>query len=350
MLRNARQEWRNYNPTDRSATKAVQQEFDALIKGMQDRLDAEYSNNIGRKQSLIEQVRRLVGEADTRKAIDDVKRLQLAWKSAGLVPHLEDQRLWEEFRQQCDAVYRRSQEEYSKFAAELEANKAKALALAVQVEACADLTGPELIAAAAQIRQCRTEFDTIGELPRAESADLQRRFGRAVERYEHEVSSHRSREEQQSWNNLFAASNEVRLLQLAATTKTEPELEPLRQSVRSTIEGVQQWPKGGLQAIERKLATPASSDLAANEGALRHVCIRAEILTDTPTPSPDQPLRRDYQLQSLVKGIGQATSSVPEEMQALVFEWIGVGPVPTDAYYELLERFNSCWLKVGKNR
>jgi hypothetical protein len=196
----------------------------------------------------------------------------------------------------------------------------------------------------------RAAFEKIGELPRAESADLQRRFGRAIERYEQEIASQRGREQQQSWNDLFAASNEVRLLQLAATTKTDAELEPMRQSVRSTIAGVQQWPKGGLQAIERKLAAAASHDLAANEAALRNVCIRAEILTDTPTPAADQSLRRDHQLQSLVKGLGHATDTVPEQMQALVFEWIGVGPVPTDLYYELLERFNSCWLKTGKSK
>jgi len=350
VLRHARQEWRNYNPTERTATKPVQTQFDALVKGMQDRLDAQYTNNIARKQSLIEQVRRLLGEADTRKAIDDVKRLQLAWKSAGLVPHLEDQRLWEEFRKQCDAVYHRSQEEYSKFAAELDTNKTKALELTAQVESCAALTGSELIAAAARVRQLRADFDTIGELPRSESADLQRNFTRAVERYDNEVVLERGREEQQSWNNLFAASNEVRLLQLATTTQTQAELESQRQSVRSTIDGVQQWPKGGLQAIERKLVAPVSADLAANEASLRNICIRAEILTDTATPAADQSLRRNHQLQSLVKGLGQTTGTARERMHELLFEWIAVGPVPTDVYYDLLERFNSCWLKTGRPR
>jgi len=350
VLRNARQEWRIHNPTERAATKPVQQQFDALIKGMQDRLDAEYANNISRKQSLIAQVRRLVGEPDTRKAIDDVKRLQQSWKTAGLVPHQEDQKLWEEFRQQCDAVYRRSQEEYAKFAGELEANKAQALALIAQADTCARLDGAELIGAAAKVRQLRADFDAIGELPRAEAAELQRNFNRAVERYDDEVASMRSREEQQSWNNLFAASNEVRLLQLAQGTKLEAELDLMRQAARSTIDGVQQWPKGGLQAIERKLATPAPTDLAANEAALRTICIRAEILTDTSTPTADQRLRREYQLQSLVKGMGQATQSVQEQMQALVFEWIATGPVSTDVYYELLERFNLCWLSTGRKK
>jgi hypothetical protein len=347
VLRSARQEWRSYTPVDRAEGKASQTQFDTLVKNMQDRLDAQYRTNSSQKQSLIEQVRRLLNESDTRKAIDDVKRLQAAWKSAGVVPHQEDQRLWEEFRQQCDAVYRRSQEEYAKFVTELESNKTRAVALSGQIEQLAQLEGSDLDAAAAQVRQAQNDFDALGELPRSESASLQSRFHRALEQYERAVVQQRSRNEQQSWSHLFAASNEIRLLQLA-TLDGQADLEAMRRSVRATIDGVSQWPKGGLQAIERKLSQPVPSDVAANEAALRTLCIRAEILTDTPTPASDQQARRDYQLQTLVKGIGQPQGSGKSAFEALVFEWIGTGPTGTKVYYELLERFNACLLKAQR--
>lgn len=348
VLRHARQEWRNANPVDRTANKSLQALFDEVLKNLQDRLDAQYRTNSEHKQSLIQQVQRLSNEPDTRKAIEDVKRLQTAWKMTGLVSHQEDQRLWEEFRQYCDAVYRRSQEAYAKFAAELEANRARAVDLCTQAEACAGLTSDPLYGAAAQVGQLRDDFDALGELPRGESGDLKARFERAIRGYEHAVREQRLQEERQSWSHLFAASNEVRLFQLAGLEKSEAELEALRQSVRSTIDGVLQWPKGGLQAIERKLAQPASADVAVNEAALRKLCIRAEILTDTPTPTADQPLRREHQLQSLVQGMGQSADSRRDSFEALVFEWIAVGPTSTNVYYELLERFNDCLVKVQR--
>ena len=172
------------------------------------------------------------------------------------------------------------------------------------------------------------------------------RFDRAIRSYDRAVSEQELQEEQQSWSHLFAASNEVRLLQLAALEKSETELEAQRQSVRATIDGVLHWPKGGLQAIERKLAQTVLSDVAANEAALRKLCIRAEILTDTPTPSADQPLRREHQLHSLVQNMGQSADSRRDSFEALVFEWIAVGPTGTNVYYELLERFNECLVKV----
>lgn len=345
ILRSARQEWRNYSPVERAAGKSAQTQFDALLKNMQDRLDAQYTTNKAYKQSLIDQVSRLTGETDTRKAIDDVKRLQTAWKTAGAVPHQEDQRLWEEFRQLCDAVYRRSQEEYAKRDAEFEQSRSSVIALSTQVEECAELTGAELDAAVSRVQQARTQFDAIGELPRKDSAELQARFHRAVERFERARAQQRVRNEQQSWSNLFAASNEVRLLQLATICNDGTDLTALRESARATIDGVQQWPKGGLQAIERKLSEPAPADVSANEAALRLLCIRAEILTDTPTPVGDQPLRREYQLQRLVKSVGQPTQE-QAGFDSLVFEWVGTGPVDTHVYYELLERFNECLLKA----
>jgi len=41
---------------------------------------------------------------------------------------------------------------------------------------------------------------------------------------------------------------------------------------------------GGLEAIKHELAREGSSDVAANEAALKMLCIRGEILTDRPTP------------------------------------------------------------------
>ena len=86
----------------------------------------------------------------------------------------------------------------------------------------------------------------------------------------------------------------------------------------------------------------SGSDLAANERALRMLCIRAEILTDRPTPPEDQPLRREYQLQRLVQSLGQGLRADAEPLDAMVLEWVGVGPVEDAVYEPLLLRFRSC--------
>jgi hypothetical protein len=49
-----------------------------------------------------------------------------------------------------------------------------------------------------------------------------------------------------------------------------------------------------------------------------------------------------YQVSRLQQGFGQATSASDSNIQSLTVEWVMVGPVPTDLYQPLLERFQKC--------
>jgi hypothetical protein len=114
------------------------------------------------------------------------------------------------------------------------------------------------------------------------------------------------------------------------------EREALKQAAEAFIASVQHWPKGGLQALNESVAKacPLSDiDCSANEKALRMLCIRCEVHSELPTPSEDEPMRREYQVQRLMQGMGS---------DALALEWIRVGAVSPAVYDNLLTRFVRC--------
>jgi len=342
-LRESRQEWRQYGAVDRAAGKALQQKFDALTAGLQSRLDAEYARNIKAKQGLVEAAQRLVASDDSRKAIDEVKALQQQWRTVGLVPRAEDQRLWEEFRQHCDAVFQKRHHESNEYTAALEANKSQAIALCEQLEALATLSGKQLLEEIAKTANPRVTFEALGEFPRAESRALHNRFERALESCERAVERQEANAVEQSWSDLFDAANHVRAYRLAAAQAADPgEREALKQAAETRIAGVAQWPKGSLETLKMELASEADGDVTANEKALRMLCIRAEIITDTPTPPEDQSMRREYQVQRLIKSMGQGNGGDETALDAMALEWIGVGPTEEATYLSLLERFKRC--------
>jgi hypothetical protein len=76
-----------------------------------------------------------------------------------------------------------------------------------------------------------------------------------------------------------------------------------------------------------------------NEQTLKTLCIRAEIISNQETPAEDKALRMQYQVSRLQQGFGQTTSANDPNIQDLTLEWVAVGPVPTDIYQPLLERF-----------
>ena len=116
----------------------------------------------------------------------------------------------------------------------------------------------------------------------------------------------------------------------------------MKQAAEEYIAGVGQWPKGGLDAVKKALAKDAAGDFDANETVLRTLCIRAEILTDQVTPPEDQTLRREYQVQRLIQGMGQGITADEKQLDTMTIEWIGIGPTEETTYLALLERFKRC--------
>jgi len=345
VLREAPQEWRRHSPVDRAAGHAIQEEFDASIDRLQARLDAWYAHNLAEKKSLIQRAQQLRTKEDSAEAVEAVKRLQLQWKNVGAVERDQEQPLWDEFRGQCDAIFQIRQQAYADHAAALEANKRLAVALCEEAERLAVLSGPELLEGAAKMPQWRTDFEALGEIPRADQRGLRDRFERALARCQAQISQMRARDKELSFTNLLQAARLIQSYGWAVAQDGAPsDLEALKQAAESSIAAVQQWPKGGTQALKEawvKADGAAGLDVAANETALRMLCIRSEILTDRPTPAEDQTLRRTYQVQRLVRSMGQR-SEHPDDLDAFAMEWVRVGPVPAATLETLLARFLRC--------
>jgi hypothetical protein len=318
------------------------------MANLQSRLDVEYARNIKEKKLLIDRAQRLLASEDSRGAIDVVKELQQKWKVVGPVPRDADRTLWEEFRQHCDALFQKREQQFAEHTTRLEANRSKAILACEEVERIAALSGSELLETARKLPELRLAFEVIGEFPKGAGRELHRRFEGAVERCDKAVAQQQARDAERSWTNLFEAANLVRAYRLSIARNAQvAEREALRQAAEDYVAGIAQWPKGGLAVIRGELAREDGNDLAANEAALRQLCIRAEVFADRPTPPEDQPLRREYQVQRLVRGMGQGATADEAQLDTLAIEWAGIGPTEEGTYRQLLERFRQCrehWL------
>lgn len=348
VLSEAPQEWRRYFPVEREAGRAVQGEFDIAMARLQAKLNAWYEGNLADRQSLIKRARHLLTQEDSREAIEAVKRLQLLWKDTGPVPNAQSQSLWNEFREVCDSVYQKRQQAFAEYNLGLEATKLKAVALCEEVEQVAASSGVSLLEAAAKIPDWRAAFDALDEMPRTEARGLQDRFERALDLCKTRMAQQKKRDTEQSFTNLFEAARCVQAYEWAVLRDAEPsERDTLKQAAESFIESVQHWPKGGLKAIKAVLVNIGSSeaDLDAREKALRTLCVRGEIHGETATPAEDDALRREYQVQRLLQGMGRGVNADEGEWNEMALEWIRVGAVVPTLHESLRERFMRCWEK-----
>ncbi len=342
----SRREWREYAPVDQAVIKSLQARFHELVDGLQKRLDAEYARNVQAKRDLIARAADLLQLEDTRQAIEDAKNLQRAWKTIGLVPWNQGNALWEEFRRHCDAVFERSAQASAAHGATLEANQARAGALCDELERIAAMPGEALLASVPQLNELSAEFEAL-ELPRASARALNQRFSRAADQCSEALHRHRAEAARRVWTDLLTAASQVRAYALAMAREQSPDdCQALRASAEAAVASLEHAPKpvhAALEAqLEKVVAGSVGTDLAANEAALRLLCVRAELIADAPTPPEDVELRREYQMQRLVASMGRGERAAPADLDDLVLEWIAVGPVEPAAHDALLARFERC--------
>ncbi len=347
VIRVARTEWRNYTPTERAATQPVLADFETMLAGIQQKLHDEFAKNATLKKELITQAQQLVGLEDSRKATDEVKKLQTKWQTIGASLRKEEQQLWREFRDVCDAVFAKRQQQSAEFKAELDANLAVAKNLIAELEGLTALTAQALTDARKRVDEIRQEFGGLGQFPKAQVNEIKAAFNQAAEAFEQKLKDERIALKQQIWVNLFSANKIVNDYELALVKGKLPDLAD-QAELESQLDTITQWPSGGLKAIQQKLARAnGSADVTENLNTLRELCIRADILTDTATPASEQALRTAFQVNQLQQNFGRKTQDATSEFENLVFEWIAVGAVDAKDYEPLFARFNTCRLKAA---
>ena len=343
-LKVARQEWQLYWPVPRKAGNDLQQTFEGLMEQLFGKITTEYETNKATKQQLIETAQALVASSDVRSAIDSVKKMQAQWKTIGKSWYKEDQQLWQDFRQHCDAIFARRNQEIETANNQRQEVQQQAEALLAKLDAFFALSLAELMAAKANIETLKTDFFAL-ELPRDTAKTLNEKLNTTLAAIAEKIDRERNKAEAQSWLDMFSAADAIRNFELAViattiATTSEAEINTKRDALEKLIADTPRWPSGSLSIIQQRFTKAASitlEDQAKNTQSLRILTVRAEILAGKETPATDKLLRMNYQVQQMQQAFGSRDNS----FSTMVLEWIAIGGVPTDTYTELLSRFNS---------
>ncbi|HRH39182.1 MAG TPA: DUF349 domain-containing protein, partial [Flavobacteriales bacterium] len=108
--------------------------FDAK-KGWYDKLRDQYKGARDKKQSLISQAVALKDSTDWRQTADKLKSLQAQWKEAGSAGPRDENKLWNRFREACDAFFQNRKQTFEKQDAEQAGNVQIKETLIAEIEA-----------------------------------------------------------------------------------------------------------------------------------------------------------------------------------------------------------------------
>ncbi|WP_026355092.1 DUF349 domain-containing protein [Massilia niastensis] len=176
--------WSHLGAVDRKEKKRLDQLFSDALTTLQRPLESQRQVEMGVREQLIEEVQRL--DPHDRHAVDMLRELQHRWQEHARALPLErkaEQALWQRFRAACDTLFAARKEHAHAADAERKAHEVAKEALCARLEAAALEATPAT--AGKLLREAAAEWQSIGPVPRAHEARVDKRYHAAVAAVQH---------------------------------------------------------------------------------------------------------------------------------------------------------------------
>jgi hypothetical protein len=314
ILQVARNDWRHYAPVDRVANKPVQKEFDQLHKSLFDKLRSEQDVFKDNKLGIIEKAKTLLDLEDVKDATEQAKKLQREWKDAGIVARKDEQELWKAFREVCDQLFEKREQQITAFKADLDTNKEKAEGVIKSIVELA--SSNDVLAEQSVFENLKEQYAEIGTLPKAHYQKLTQQYKDACGSIDKARKQARVNAADQHWVSLF---DWVKAVRFGGGTIDDAN----EQLSQLKLPGAAK----GIGASVSAWLKPADE---INSAAMHEKTIDLEILTSTDSPAADSQMRLNLQVQRLAEGIG--ASATQGDLDSLVVEWLALGSVEKSVY------------------
>ncbi|MEX1226420.1 MAG: DUF349 domain-containing protein [Marinobacter sp.] len=275
----AKEEWKAAWPVEFRDNRAIQKQFDTLLAKLESPLNSERDKNEASKQAIVERAEALVTHEPLAEAIELAKALQGDWKAVGITRHRQDRKLWQAFRAACDSVFERRDAQKQEQAAQNREAEDRLESLLSRSAEISETSDPTVLLAMSE------ELQSAKSGPA--SANMIERLRLELQRLKTLQRNIQKAEQLAGWHQLIQ-------------TRVDCTLDP------------DTCPKSWARRAEG-LAGMAAAELV----------IRAEILTEQPSPAEDQALRMEIQVKRLADGMsgsGQSGDS-QDQMESLVAAW-----------------------------
>lgn len=340
--RETRQAWASVGPTDDRHRRRLDRRFRRAIQELDQRLESERARNQTFKQGLLEQARGLGDVADLEAAIEEIKSLQRQWHTTVPARQREENRLWQDFRAACDAVFERRSALQQAHRAELDANLKSRESLCEEAEALVNRQGDARTLATAHRELEHRWRDTESlPVPRQAAAALSRRWRQAGEQLHARIREQEALERRAALELLAQRAShceaiERQILNLGGSG-VDPESE--RQSWAAlpplADASLQEAMTARLNRVLEAMGDPnllgsLRAELGPNQERRHRLCLELEIAAGAGSPPELNQERLRLQVERLAErmaeGEGDRLKGVPE----LLVDWYSCGPAPAD--------------------
>jgi exonuclease SbcC len=341
IISKAQNQWRDYNDIPRHKYKKLQQRFMDIIAILRARISAEQERNHELKRALILHIETLMAnEAPAAELVEATKRAQREWQQIGISERRVDQKLWKQFRTQCDAVFERRDAAVTETKQVVNAARQEAQQICGQMQQAIR----EDTIDRAQIKQLQADFRQIN-LDRSDTK-VRKDFDNLCKQANQTIKARGA-------TLVKAAVAELRRRAHLCQQLEQPgsDQQTVLDQWDNDIELPADWQKR-IDARRAQAQSPAQAQgpaLAENLEQAEMLCVRLEILAGVDSPPSAQQRRMQYQVARLNKELSQGlkeTRTPDEQLREIQIDWYCLGSLPGDAA-ELYQRFSQAEARLG---
>lgn len=324
------EEWKRFSSLEREAYKTLQDRFHHNTRQLKARLDEERNRNHEKLSQLVEKAHALLENADTNQAIDEYSKLQIQWKNTGITFHKQQHEQWQAFRKAGDNLYQKRQNQRHEADHARQDNLQLARKVINEITNLAALEDSELANSKARFESLKSEFKSLGSLPKDDFKSCMNAFELSCNSYEDRFSTIEKRQ----WaRQLTALASFGQQWRQAENSGADPDFSIANKILPDA------WLKRLRERIDHKANLPQPE-------TARLICIEMELLAGVEVPAEDAALKMQWQMTNLARNFGhQQVISQSGKMEDLYLRWYSQRCWNNDDYTQLEQRF----LKASRN-
>ncbi|MBK1695323.1 hypothetical protein CKO09_11340 [Chromatium weissei] len=343
--RDTRQTWAAIGATEGRHRKALERRFHQSLRQLDRRLDAERKANQAHKHQLIEQARALAEVVDLDAAIEQVKKLQREWHTTVPTHQKTENRLWQNFRTACDAVFERraalTQAHTNALRDHLavrEAICAEALALMATV----DVDSQQLIAQLSALEE-RWRVAQHLPIPRQAAATVAQQWHDCHEALTQRIHAAVAQQQQAALALLQQQAALCEQLEHSVLGVADEPIAPeIAQQCWQALQGADhdhavhsalatRFERALAAAVQPEQLELLRSDYAVNGAQRQRLCVQLEIIAGIESPPEFAQQRLEFQVARLAERMVAGEDDPLRGATQLLHEWFRCGPAPMDA-------------------
>jgi len=307
LVKEYQDKWHQIGPVVREEREAVNEAFWNATRAVYDRINdhykarrAEHEANLAAKEGLVAKAAEIAKQAEGATATewktltDQVLELQHTWKNIGFATKKDNERVWRDFREACNAFFDRKNAHFATVKAQFKAARDKKEALIAQAEALKESTAWRQTAD--KLKTLQQQWKDAGHAGQRDEHKLWTRFREACDGFFKARSS--NFEQQDAEQAQHAKAKEELIAEIEGFTHTgdrHADLEHLKAFSLRWVNGGRVSPKqyDKLSARYRAALDKQYDQLKVNEGERRKMSFQNRLNEITSAPDGKERIERE---------------------------------------------------------